>query len=162
VGSTLLIAKLDRLSRNASFILALRDSGVDFVCCDMPDANTLTVGLFAVLAQHERETISKRTKDALTAKKARGSKLGNPQNMTPAIYQQGQAAMQRNAREHPANQQAALLADLLRAQGQTLWQIANRLNAAGYRTRRGGAFHATTVQRLLVTGPAGPPTILTK
>ncbi|RZJ57863.1 MAG: recombinase family protein, partial [Hymenobacter sp.] len=54
VGSTLLIAKLDRLSRNASFILALRDSGVDFVCCDMPDANTLTVGLFAVLAQHER------------------------------------------------------------------------------------------------------------
>lgn len=149
VGSTLLIAKLDRLSRNASFILALRDSGVDFVCCDMPDANTLTVGLFAVLAQHERETISKRTKDALTAKKARGTKLGNPQNMTPAIYQQGQATMQRNAREHPANQQAALLADLLRAQGQTLWQIADRLNAVGYRTRRGKAFHATTVQRLL-------------
>jgi DNA invertase Pin-like site-specific DNA recombinase len=74
VGSTLLIAKLDRLSRNASFILALRDSGVDFVCCDMPDANTLTVGLFAVLAQHERETISKRTKDALVAKKARGAR----------------------------------------------------------------------------------------
>lgn len=149
VGSTLLIAKLDRLSRNASFILALRDSGVDFACCDMPDANTLTVGLFAVLAQHERETISKRTKDALAAKKARGAKLGNPQNMTAAIYQQGQAAMQRNAREHPANKQAALLADLLRAQGQTLWQIADRLNAAGYRTRRGKEFHATTVLRLL-------------
>ena len=104
VGSTLLIAKLDRLSRNASFILALRDSGVGFVCCDMPDANTLTVGLFALLAQHERETISKRTKDALAAKKARGAKLGNPQNMTPAITQQGQATMQRNAREHQANQ----------------------------------------------------------
>jgi DNA invertase Pin-like site-specific DNA recombinase len=152
VGSTLLIAKLDRLSRNASFILALRDSGVDFVCCDMPDANTLTVGLFAVLAQHERETISKRTKDALTVKKARGATLGNPQNMTPTIYQQGQATMQRNAREHPANQQAALLADLLRAQGQTLWQIAERLNAVGYRTRRGNTFHATTVQRLLAAG----------
>ena len=148
-GSTLLIAKLDRLSRNASFILALRDSGVDFACCDMPDANTLTVGLFAVLAQHERETISKRTKDALAAKKARGFQLGNPQNMTPAINQQGQAAMQCNAREHPANQQAALLADLLRAQGQTLWQIAERLNSVGYRTRRGKEFHATTVQRLL-------------
>jgi DNA invertase Pin-like site-specific DNA recombinase len=67
-GATLLIAKLDRLSRNAGFIFALRDSGVDFVCCDMPDANTLTVGLFAVIAQHEREMISKRTTDALTAK----------------------------------------------------------------------------------------------
>lgn len=58
--------------------------------------------------------------------------------------------MQRNAREHPANQQAALLADLLRAQGQTLWQIATRLNAAGYRTRRGKSFLSTTVQRLLI------------
>lgn len=151
VGSTLLIAKLDRLSRNASFILALRDSGVDFVCCDMPDANTLTVGLFAVLAQHERETISKRTKDALAAKKARGAKLGNPQNMTPAITQQGQAAMQRNARAHPANRQAAQLAGLLRAKQQTLWEIAAALNTAGYRTRRGKAFHATTVHRLLLS-----------
>jgi len=159
VGSTLLIAKLDRLSRNASFILTLRDSGVDFVCCDMPDANTLTVGLFAVLAQHERETISKRTKDALIAKKARGLQLGNPQNMTSAITQQGQATMQRNAREHPANQQAALLADLLRARGQTLWEIAARLNAAGYRTRRGKAFQATTVQRLLPPG-LGPCRLL--
>ena len=77
-GGVLLIAKLDRLSRNAGFILALRDSGVQFACCDMPDANTLTVGLFAVIAQHERETISQRTKDALKAKKARGAQLGQP------------------------------------------------------------------------------------
>ena len=153
VGSTLLIAKLDRLSRNASFILALRDSGVDFVCCDMPDANTLTVGLFAVLAQHERETISKRTKDALAAKKARGAHLGNPQNMTPAINRQGRAAMQHNARAHPANRQAAQLAELLRARGQTLWQIAARLNEAGYRTRRGKDFLAVTVWRLLPARP---------
>ncbi len=76
-GGVLLIAKLDRLSRNASFILTLRDAGVDFICCDMPDANTLTVGLFAVLAQHERETISKRTKEALAAKLARGA-VGYP------------------------------------------------------------------------------------
>jgi DNA invertase Pin-like site-specific DNA recombinase len=85
VGVTMLIAKLDRLSRNAGFIFALRDSGVDFVCCDMPDANTLTVGLFAVIAQHERETISKRTKDALAAKKAWGATLGSPANFTPAV-----------------------------------------------------------------------------
>ncbi len=67
-GATLLIAKLDRLSRNAGFIFQLRDAGVDFVYCDMPDANTLAVGPFAVLAQHERELISQRTKAALAAK----------------------------------------------------------------------------------------------
>ena len=148
-GGTLLIAKLDRLSRNAGFIFALRDSGVEFVCCDMPDANTLTVGLFAIIAQHERETISKRTKDALTAKKARGAVLGTPANLTLAAIAQGREVMQRNAREHQANRQAAQLAELLRARGQTLWQIAYALNAAGYRTRRGKGFHATTVQRLL-------------
>jgi DNA invertase Pin-like site-specific DNA recombinase len=153
VGATLLIAKLDRLSRNAGFIFALRDSGVDFVCCDMPDANTLTVGLFAVIAQHERETISKRTKDALAAKKARGAQLGSPQNFTTGVIAQGQAAMQHNAREHQANRQAAQLAELLRAKGQTLWQIAAKLNEAGYRTRRGKEFHATTVQRLLPAVP---------
>jgi DNA invertase Pin-like site-specific DNA recombinase len=154
VGATLLIAKLDRLSRNAGFIFALRDSGVDFICCDMPDANTLTVGLFAVIAQHERETISKRTKDALTAKKARGAQLGSPQNFTTVVIAQGQQAMQRNAREHQANRQAAQLAELLRARGQTLWQIAATLNAAGYRTRRGKEFQATTVQRLLPVATA--------
>jgi len=154
-GATLLIAKLDRLSRNAGFIFALRDSGVDFVCCDMPDANTLTVGLFAVIAQHERETISKRTKDALAAKKARGAQLGTPANFTPAVQALGRAAMQRNAREHQANRQAARLAGLLRAQGHTLQQVADELNQAGYRTRRGSSFRATTVQRLLLV-PAGP------
>jgi hypothetical protein len=55
-GATLLVAKLDRLSRNAAFLMTLKDSGVPFVAADMPDANTLTIGVMASLAQHERET----------------------------------------------------------------------------------------------------------
>lgn len=79
---TLLVAKLDRLSRNVSFIFTLRDSGVDFVCADIPDANTLTIGIFATIAQHEREIISRRTKDALQAKKEKGFLLGSPKNLS--------------------------------------------------------------------------------
>ncbi len=77
-GARLLIANLDRLSRNMSFIFSPRNSEVDFVACDIPDANTLTVGIMAVLAQHERELIGERTRAALQAKKAQGFKLGTP------------------------------------------------------------------------------------
>lgn len=149
VGATLLIAKLDRLSRNAGFIFALRDSGVNFVCCDMPDANTLTVGLFAVIAQHEREMISKRTIDALAAKKARGVVLGTPANMTSAAIAKSLNIRQENARTNQQNQQAARLAGLLYAQGHKLQQIAQELNEGGYRTRRGKLFFPMSVQRLL-------------
>jgi DNA invertase Pin-like site-specific DNA recombinase len=127
--STLLIAKLDQLSRNAGFVFALRDSGVDFVCCDMPDANTLTMGLFAVIAQHGRETISRRTKDALQAKKAREAQLVTPANLTDAARATGRAAMQQNAREHQVNRQAKHLVELLHAQGQLLPQLAAELTA---------------------------------
>lgn len=82
------MATLDGRSRTAGFLFALRDSGVDFFCCDMPDVNTLTVGLFAVLAQYGRETISKRARDALAARKARGATLGSPADLTDAAWQQ--------------------------------------------------------------------------
>src|ERR1700733_10973996 len=75
-GATLVIAKLDRLSRDAHFLLGLEKAGVEFVAVDMPNANSLTVRLMAVIAQEEREMIAARTKAALAAAKGRGTKLG--------------------------------------------------------------------------------------
>lgn len=71
-GATLVIAKLDRLSRNAGFLLTLRDSGVRFVACDMPEANDLTVGIMALVAEAERDLVPQRTKVALAAARVRG------------------------------------------------------------------------------------------
>ncbi|MFD1874447.1 recombinase family protein [Hymenobacter bucti] len=152
-GGVLLIAKLDRLSRNASFILTLRDAGVDFVCCDMPDANTLTVGLFAVLAQHERETISKRTKDALAAKKARGAQLGTPANLTEAAREQSLLVRRAQVQQHPGLRQTAAFINSRRAQGVSFRQLAGELNALGFTAPRGGTFNQKQVQRLYERHP---------
>ena len=75
-GATLLIAKLDRLSRNVVFLFQIKNSGVDIACCDLPELNTLTLGIFATMAQHERELISKRTKEGMEAAKKKGKKIG--------------------------------------------------------------------------------------
>src|ERR1700726_2998119 len=74
----LVIAKLDRLSRNVAFIAAMMDSGVEFVACDNPHATRLTLHILAAVAEHEREMISARTSAALQAAKARGKRPGNP------------------------------------------------------------------------------------
>ena len=147
-NAVLLIAKLDRLSRNAAFIFTLRDTGVDFVAADMPTANTLTIGIFAVIAQNERETIAKRTKDALVAKRERGEQLGTIANMTNEGRAKGVAAIKANASTNKANVQARQLIELLSVGGATLAQIADRLNVSGYRTRRGCLFTPTAVKRL--------------
>lgn len=149
VGAVLLIAKLDRLSRNVSFIFQLKDSGVQFVCADLPDANTLTVGIFAVIAQNERETIAKRTKDALAAKRERGEKLGTPHNLTGEGRAKGVEAIKANAVNNKANVQARQLSAMLWSSGMSLTKIANYLNISGYLTRRGCSFTPTAVKRLL-------------
>ena len=82
----LVIAKLDRLSRNLAFIATLMDSGVEFVAVDNPHANKLTIHILAAVAQHEREIISARTSAALQAAKARGKRLGNPTTQAPSRH----------------------------------------------------------------------------
>ena len=147
-GAVLVIAKLDRLSRNASFIFTLRDSGVNFQCVDMPDANTLTIGIFATLAQHERELISGRTKAALQAKIAQGATLGNPENLTAEAQAKGVAGNAKRAALNENNRRAASMVDMMHRSGKNYTEIAAELNRAGFRTSMGCQFQATQVMRL--------------
>ena len=147
-GATLLIAKLDRLSRNASFILTLRDSRVDFVCCDMPDANSLTIGIMAILAQDERERTSLRTKAALAELKRKGKKLGTPENLTEQARTNSLQVRQQNAMENENNRQAGALIVSFRKEGKSFYQITKELNNLGFKTRTGKIFQQNQIQIL--------------
>lgn len=146
-GAALLIAKIDRLSRQAAFLLTLRDSGVQIVAADMPHAGTLEFGIRAVVAQHEREEISRRTRAALQAAKARGVRLGSS---NPAIgAAAGNAAIQARAKAFAVNMQP-ILAQIRAAGCTSLRDIAQALQARGIKTARGGTvWHASQVANLL-------------
>lgn len=147
-SATLLIAKLDRLSRNAGFIFLLKDSNVDFKCCDMPQADSVTIGIMAVLAQEERLLISKRTTDALQELKAKGIKLGNPKNLTPEARKMGSEAMRLKALQNDNNRKATALIVSLRNAGRSYNKIADELNKNGFKTSRGCEF--TSSQTLIL------------
>ena len=147
-GAKLVIAKLDRLSRDAHFLLGLEKAGVDFVCADMPNANRLTVGIMAMVA--ERRMISMRTKDALAAAKKRGTQLGAYRGVSPSKKDRAKAVEVLQAR---ANAKAADLAPIiaeLQAAGKTsLRAIAEGLNAQGIPTARGGKWSSPQIMRML-------------
>ena len=145
----LLIAKLDRLSRNVAFVMTLRDSGVNFVACDLPDANTLSVGMMVTFAQYEAERTSERTKAALSQKKLQGFKLGKPENLTRDAIRTGQQIRTQNALTNKANVQATELAMLYRSKGMTYAQIAEKLNETHYLTRRHKQFDGKAIYRLI-------------
>jgi DNA invertase Pin-like site-specific DNA recombinase len=140
------------LSRNAAFLLTLRDAGIEFVAVDVPGANRLTIGVLAVVAEAEREAISARTKAALAAAKARGKRLGNPAHLTPAARRLGTraSAKARQARATQRRRDISPIVDDLRAKGATsLRQLAGRMNEARIPAPRGGQWTAAQVRRVI-------------
>lgn len=148
-GSILVIAKLDRLSRNLNFITLLQSNKVKFVCCDLPDANELTINIIGAIAQNERKLISDRTKSALSELKKRGVKLGSPENLTKQARKKGSLKMKENATLNPNNIKAKKVIQLLNENGMSLREITKELNESGFKTSTNCQFHPEQVRRLL-------------
>jgi DNA invertase Pin-like site-specific DNA recombinase len=142
----LVVAKLDRLARNVAFTAKLMESGVEFIAADMPFANKLTIHILAAVAEHEREAISERTKAALAAAKARGTKLGTPD---PAgAVKRMRAAHMANAARFAAN--VLPIIHEVQAAGHTSCNaIAGQLNTRKVATANGGRWTHVQVRQIL-------------
>lgn len=149
-GSTLIVAKLDRLSRDPDFLGMLMKSGIEFIACDMPDANKLTIRIMAAIAEHERERTSQRTKDALAQAKLRGVKLGNP-NLTADGRQTGMERGLKVIKENAEINAQRVLPTIqsFRSQGKSLHGIAAELNAMNVKTPRNKRWTAQGVKNAL-------------
>ena len=150
-GYTLLFTKLDRLSREVEFLFTLRNKGVKLCCIELPELNTLTLGIFGSVAQWERELISSRTKRGLEELKKRGVKLGSPQNLTLAARLKGVEVIKRNKAENENWKRALTFIEHFHMKYGyiKLSEISEELNKNGYKTRNGYSFSAGTVKRLL-------------
>ncbi len=153
-GAKLIVAKLDRLSRNMAFIANLMDAGVDFEACDNPHATRFTLHLYAAIAEHERTLISERTKAALAAAKARGVALGGHRGHVLPSHKAAQvSAKVRSASASAKAADVRVSIDQARANGaSSLREIAAALNANGITTPRGGAWAASQVKRVIEAG----------
>lgn len=153
-GSVLVVAKLDRLSRSVAFLSTLQESGARFVAADMPEATELTVHIMAAVAQAERKATATRTREALAAAKARGTRLGNP-NGAAALRKADKgngasvAAIKGNA-DAFAGDLREVLEDIRAGGATSLAQVAGELNRRHIRTARGGLWHPSTVRNLEV------------
>ena len=147
IGATLLIAKIDRLARNVSFVSSLMESGADFIACDMPDANRLTIHIISAMAEHEAIAISNRVKSALAVAKERGTILGKPENLTVEAQKKGNEAQHNLFAEN--YKKIANYVKLLSNSGLSLRKIAEKLNEEGHTTRNGNNFTAVQVSRIL-------------
>lgn len=148
----LVVAKLDRLARNAGFLLSLRDAGVEFVACDLPGMNRMTVGIMAVVAEEEARMISDRTRAALRAARKRGVVLGTPRNLGSAARARGtmvSARSRANEASNRARDLAPVLAQLQQTGAMTLRDLARRLDDLGLRSPRGCSWTPTAVRRVL-------------
>ena len=147
-GAILVIAKLDRLARNVSFVSSLMDSGIEFVAVDMPTANNFTIHIFSALAEQEAKLISSRTKQALAELKKRGTILGNPKNLNDDARAKGLKAIKENAINNDRNRQAQSVIIICKEKGMSFRQIAEYLNNLNFKTRYGNQFLAPTVHQL--------------
>lgn len=153
--ATLVIAKLDRLARNVAFTATLMESGADFVACDLPNANKLTIHILAAVAEDEARRISERTKAALAAYKARGGLLGSNhpkcREISRMAAKRGGPIGAKRVAEEARRAYADILPTMrqLRDAGYSLRQIAAHLNEADHVTRNGQQWNATQVKRVL-------------
>lgn len=147
--AVLVIAKLDRLSRNVTFISTLMESKVRFLCCDMPDATELTIHLFAAIAQWEHTRISTRIREAMAAKR-RKEPTWRPgtDNFTDESRRRGAETNIRHARDNQQNRHAFHFILPLRERGLSYRAIADMLNTEGYKTRNGAKFQPTQVHTI--------------
>lgn len=151
-NATLVVAKLDRLSRDAGFLLTLQKSSVRFVACDLPHANELTIGILAVVAQEEARSISTRTRSAMQTLKAKGIRLGSPKPMTQECMRLGQteaAKVRRERSQRWISDVAKCVIPTFERLG-TLEATAKHLNEIGLPTRRGYHWTATSVRRVVI------------
>jgi DNA invertase Pin-like site-specific DNA recombinase len=143
--AVLVVAKLDRLARNVSFVSALMDSGVDFVCADFPTANRLTIHVLAAVAEHEAAMISARTTAGLKSAKGRGVILGK--SMDGEKQNAGRATQTEIADRNAGKVKATITG--LRNSGASLRKIAEELNGLGVPTPRNKSWTATAVKNAM-------------